>query len=117
MTYLANRDPRIAHAIREIQSTYGVNVSVDYWLITAMDVGYLNKTGSNVVDVRLQRRLYGKVWRTQASVAAQTGQFKSLEFDPFLIMPAQSDVRLIAVASANNQEVTGGITGYLAIAI
>lgn len=91
--------------------------SVDYWIVTSIYASLLNKT-SAFADVQLQTRNYGKVFRTQADIGVSSnGGLTKLEFKPYLIIPSNSDVRLVASASANGTDVSGGIEGYLAIVV
>lgn len=88
--------------------------STDYWIITSYYASLLNKTAA-FADVQLQVRRFGSVFRTQADIGVSSGGGVSqLVFNPYLIAPANSDIRLIAIASANGTDVSGGTTGYLA---
>lgn len=90
--------------------------STDYWIITGFYCSVLNKTAA-FVDVQIQIREIGKVFRTRANLgAASPGNVSKLEFEPALIAPSNSDIRLVATASTNGIDVSGGIEGYLAIA-
>lgn len=88
--------------------------STDYWIITNFYAGNITKTGSNSTDVRLQIRMNGKVFRTVASIACNTGSESTRSFDPYIVAPANADIRLVAQSQASGQEVVGGIQGYLA---
>ena len=89
--------------------------SVDYWIITEFYCDYLEKTGANFAEVTLEIREYGKVFLPVADIGIGTGESSRLVFEPYVIAPALSDVRLVAVASAASQDISGGIVGYLAI--
>lgn len=92
--------------------------SVDYWIITNFYSGYIEKAGSGAVaDVALEIRQNAKVFRTVANLVISQGGHVQIDFDPFVIAPANSDVRLRVKSSTTAQEITGGIDGYLAIAV
>ena len=89
--------------------------SNDYWIITGISAGYLTKSGSNTVEVELQVRESGGVFRPKAKpIVIGTGTQAFENFDPYIIVPKNADVRLVAIASASGQSVTGDIKGYLA---
>lgn len=88
--------------------------SVDYWIITDFYADVIEKTGSPLVDVTLQYRRLGKVWRPiiNRSVSNSGGMYHP--FRPHAIIPANSDVRLICTSSTASTEVSAGIAGVLA---
>lgn len=88
---------------------------VDYWIVTNCFADVLEKSAA-FADVQLQVRLFGKVFRTQVTYAANDSSRGYLQFDPYLVIPANSDVRLTATADGANTDISGGIQGYLAIA-
>ena len=89
---------------------------VDYWIITGVSVGVLQKTAATVDGV-LEIRNKGKTFRQLLPIPAASGGAPSqISLDPYIIAPANSDVRLTGIASTTNVEVTGIIGGYLAIA-
>lgn len=90
--------------------------AVDYWIVTRTYAAVLEKTNVNA-DVRLEVRRASGVWRLQADLAASSGDFKEQNFDPYFIVPKNSDVRLRATASTTNVDVAGGIEGYLALVV
>lgn len=86
----------------------------DYWLLTSIDISVLEKTTA-FVDVELEVRREGGVFREQVNVTASSTCTSVFDFDPYLIVPKNSDVRLQATAGGANTSVTGVIEGYLAI--
>lgn len=84
----------------------------DYWLISSVHVAVLEKAAA-FGDVDLQVREQGGVFRTVATFGADHGVDYHLQ--PFLIAPANSDVRLTAVGSGASTDIAGSIHGYLAI--
>lgn len=86
----------------------------DYWLLTSIDIAVLEKA-SAFVDVELEVRREGGVFREQVNVTASSTCASVFDFDPYLIVPKNSDVRLQATAGGANTSVTGIIEGYLAI--
>jgi hypothetical protein len=86
--------------------------SVDYWVVTSFYVDMLEKTAASV-DVDLELRLSGKVFRPVVDVSASESHRAQFDFQPYLIVPPNSDVRLRGRASANGKDVSGGIVGSL----
>lgn len=86
--------------------------SVDYWVVTSFFADVLTKTGTVIADVSLQIRLSGKLFRTRATLSSTNSMRGVFEFKPYLIIPPNSDVRLVAVGSASS-DVAGGIEGAL----
>lgn len=86
----------------------------DYWLIKSMYAA-VNKKTAAVADFDLQVREKGKVFRTRVQLAASsTGGLSFVEFEPYLIVPANSDVRVHASASASGVAVVSWMNGPLA---
>lgn len=86
----------------------------DYWLVTGFYADILEKA-SAFAEVELEIRLKGKVFRQNIEMgASSTGASLRHEFKPYLIVPANSDVRLRAIGSGANIAVAGGIQGVLA---
>jgi len=87
----------------------------DYGIITAMEVGVFEKSSASA-DFALQIRRYGKTFRT-ASRAACSNQSGALEirFYPYIIVPANADVRIVAAASGANVDVAAEFQTILAI--
>lgn len=88
----------------------------DYWLITQACAA-VNKKTAAVVDMAIQVRLQGKVFRTAAvtSISSTGSNNQCVDFDPVVIVPKNSDVRLIAKANTTAVEASGWINGYLAL--
>jgi len=89
--------------------------SQDYWVVTGFTAGYLEKTGSNVADIRIEVKEVGGVWKPKSNPVVVTTGGNSLRiYHPYIIVPTNSDVRLTAKSSTTGQEITGDIQGYLA---
>ena len=86
--------------------------SVDYWVITHARVELLEKTASNI-DADLEIRLAGKVWRKVINMTCSADHDGIVDFLPYLIIPPNSDVRLVARSNANGKSVSGAIFGVL----
>ena len=87
--------------------------NADYWLITKFTIDVFQKT-SVFIDAELQLRLAGGVFRTIDAVSASTSSNTVEEQKPYIIVPKNSDVRLVAVGSADSMDVAGSIHGMLA---
>jgi hypothetical protein len=79
---------------------------------TDVHLGVLKKTTA-VAEVALQVREQGKVFRTRMVFAVNQGGIE-YDFVPYLIFPANADLRLVAVASTTSVDVAGTIFGYYA---
>ena len=88
----------------------------DYLIVTSLYCGALRNNAAKV-DVRFQVRKIGGVFRTIAPVVslntAGTGSFLKL-FDPHLIVPKNSDVRVVATSDTDNTQVSAEFSGRLA---
>lgn len=90
--------------------------SVDYWILSSFHAGLQEKTANLFATVKLQIRTAGGVWRdADDPIVLTSGTSRNYRFDPYYVVPKNSDVRLLAQASAANTEVSGGIDGYLAL--
>ena len=86
----------------------------DYWIVTKVYGSVLEKT-SAFAEIELQVREKGKVFRQKVTVAASSdGGDATHNFQPYLVIPKNADVRLVAVASGASIDVSGGIEGVLA---
>lgn len=85
----------------------------DYYIVTGGTVAVAKKTNA-VVDFRLEVRLVGGVFRPVALVSCTQGDSKFIPLDPPVIVPANADVRIAALASTTAVEASGWINGYLA---
>lgn len=85
----------------------------DYWIITSYHAEVLEKS-SAFADVELQVRNLPGVFRQQVDISAESGSLSQYFFDPPLVVRKNSDVRLQAIGSAANIDVSGGMQGYLA---
>lgn len=86
----------------------------DYWILTSIYGDVLEKT-SAFADITLEVREKGKIFRPVVTLSASNSGRGVHEFKPYHIVPANSDVRLVAAAGAAGTEVSGGIQGILAI--
>lgn len=86
--------------------------SSDYWVLTGFYADCLEKTSTSV-DVDLEIRLKGGVFRQVVDISCSTNHRGDFRFAPYLIVPPNSDVRLVARASAAGKQVSGGIMGVL----
>lgn len=87
--------------------------SVDYWLVTQA-VFEVKRNANAAVDFEIQVRLSGKVFRTIFfSSTNNTG--KVVPFEQPLIIPPNSDVRVLATSNTNSTSVGASLQGYLAI--
>lgn len=89
----------------------------DYYFITQVFAS-VNKKVAAYVDVELEIRLAGKVFRQQWPISVGTDGTTSVpptDVHPFIIVPRNADVRMTAVAlSGTAIAVSGGFNGLLA---
>ena len=89
--------------------------STDYWIVSGIYTDVIEKTAA-YVDVELQGREYGGVFRPRLNISATTAGGRARQpFTPYQIFKKNSDVRLSAVADGANTDVSGGIEGVLAV--
>lgn len=88
----------------------------DYWIVTQFGATILEKNAS-FAEVALEIRQKGKTFRQSNIIGTSSGQQVVQYFDPYLIVPSNADVRLVAKGGGANIEVAGFIEGYLAIVI
>lgn len=87
--------------------------SVDYWIVTSYRSEVLEKSAA-FADVALQIRDSGGVFKIIEDISTSTNNTGVFEFLPYLIVPANADVRLVAVADNVNRNIGGSIQGFLA---
>lgn len=88
----------------------------DYWFITGIFGSVLRQTGADI-DVVLEIREKGKVFRQRPpfGLASDGGASFQIRFKPYLIVKANSDVRLRAIAAQGSAiDVSGTVMGPLA---
>lgn len=85
--------------------------SVDYWVVQNVGVTLISKVAA-FVDCELEVRLKGKVFRSILDIGTN-GPVADHEYIPYLIVPANSDIRLRASADQNGRAVSGHIQGVL----
>ena len=86
--------------------------SVDYWIITRLAGGVVGSV-SATVQFEFQVLLAGKVWRTIYEFNSST--YEEVKLDTPIIVPPNSDVRMVGTSGTNNTEAVASIQGYLAI--
>jgi hypothetical protein len=86
----------------------------DYYILTGGFGGVSGKQAA-AVDFYLEVRDAGKVFTQKAAVTANSlGGGWSVELDPAVIIPRNSDIRVTAEADSNNTIVFASFKGYLA---
>lgn len=88
----------------------------DFWIITQVFSSAERNNSANV-DMALEVREYGGVFRPRFKWATRSsGQNAILiNLNPAIIVPRNSDVRLVAISDAANTAVDGWMNGYLAL--
>lgn len=94
--------------------------SQDYWIITGVYGGMLDKQSGAVAELSLQIRdvKNGGAWRKSFDMATSTagGEAFRSPSAPYLIMPKNCDMRVVGLGdSATDRVVSAGVFGYLAI--
>ncbi|MEK9723556.1 MAG: hypothetical protein VW405_08730 [Rhodospirillaceae bacterium] len=92
--------------------------STDYWFITGLQASCEKGNSATVtVDLEIEVRTIGGVWRpTGQEISLRTGAQSSvfIQFLPYIVVPKNSDVRLVATSNTNDTAVAGRISGFLA---
>lgn len=86
--------------------------SVDYWIITSMQLDVLQKTAA-FADAELQVRELGGVFRPVALLAASAGSGSTMFFKPHIVVPANADIRVQALGNGTI-EVSAELRGVMA---
>lgn len=86
-----------------------------YLIVTAISGSVTKKTDA-IVEFKLQKAKVGGVWRTQYTWTASTDGSSStqIRFEPHLVVEPNSDVRVVAIASAASTPVSAQIHGVMA---
>lgn len=90
--------------------------NTDYYIVTGGYAAVAKKTAASA-DFTFQVRRPGGVFRPAGGrIALQSGgqTTAAITFDPYVIVPKNSDFRVVASASTTNVEVDATIQGYLA---
>lgn len=88
--------------------------NTDYWIVTGFMAHNLTKQAS-WLDVRLEVRTLGGVFREVEDISVSDGSSQGIFiFEPYLIVPKNSDIRLRATADTNGRDAAGSIQGVLA---
>lgn len=93
--------------------------SVDYWIVTEIYAS-VTRGGplSAVVDIDVEYRQVGGVWRPlglELNVDEASAGYLHDEMDPPLVLPKNSDVRMVATSDTADTQIAGYINGWLAI--
>lgn len=88
----------------------------DYFICTGGFVSIRRNTAA-AVDFTLEIRRPGGVFRPATRVNLNTtgSTAQQISFDPYVIVPKNSDIRVRASTSANNTQVDASFQGYLAL--
>tara|TARA_R110000803_G_scaffold131141_6_gene198429 strand:- start:1589 stop:2419 length:831 start_codon:yes stop_codon:yes gene_type:complete len=84
----------------------------DYWIITELCGGVIG-TVAATVEFKLQFKRWGKVWRT--AYEFNSDGFQHIQLNPCIIIPPNTDVRIVGTSNTNNTEAVADIRGHLAI--
>jgi hypothetical protein len=92
--------------------------SIDYWLVTGATASILQKSNS-WCQVRIETKAVGSTYWIPATewigLTDTSGTINILgDADPILIIPKNTDVRMVGIANIANVYVAGGMVGYLA---
>lgn len=88
----------------------------DWWFITDVSCHVIEKAASTA-EFRLEVREKGGVFRPAAFFSASNTSGFEETFETYIIVPANSDVRMRALSSGTNVECTAFINGMLAITV
>lgn len=93
----------------------GTSISAtDYWLITSIVLS-VGKTNAATVEFDIETKQNGYVWKPVFMTSlANTSSVLTIPFDPVIIIPSNSDIRVTALSNSNNTAVFAQLNGYLA---
>jgi hypothetical protein len=89
----------------------------DYYFITEMAAAVSRGGATAKVDAQIEVKEYGGVWRPvgpELELDTSSLLFSKMEFEPYIIVPKNSDVRMVATSTANGTFVTAFFNGILA---
>lgn len=84
----------------------------DWWVIVDWSASVRVKQDTRV-NFYLELREKGQVFRVISTMSCSAGDTRNRRFEPHLIIPPNSDVRVRAIAAASGAEVSSEINGYL----
>lgn len=87
--------------------------NLDYWIVTGFYADIMDKTAA-FAEVHLECRLKGKVFIDINMKAVTDSNDSDFLYKPYLIIPPNSDIRLVAKADGASTDISGGIQGFLA---
>jgi len=88
--------------------------SYDYFAMSGIYGTVLEKTGSIITSFEYQIRSSGGVFLPVGDLAASNSSGTvAVNIDPFVIVPANSDVRIMATSSSASKSISGGFFGRI----
>jgi len=88
--------------------------ATDYWIITNILLA-VGKTNAAKVEFDIEAKQNGYVWTPVFMTSlADSSAVLNIPFDPVIIVPSNSDIRVTAVSDSNNTAVFAQLSGYLA---
>ena len=84
----------------------------EYLVIPRYMASTLERAQNIFANIKLETRAANGVWRQRSEIAAASGAAVRREFNPYFIIPPNSDIRLTAISSAAGTDVEGEIDGY-----
>lgn len=89
--------------------------NTDYFICTG-GFASVRRANTAVVDFVFEVRLPGKVFRPVSAITLNTAGvgFAQVDFKPYVIVPKNADIRVVATSSANNVQADASFQGYLA---
>lgn len=89
--------------------------ALDYWIVTGFRAGLQEKTVNLIATIAVQVRPSGGVFYPIANpLVVASGRSDAYQFMPYVIIPANADIRMVAAATISGTEISGGISGFLA---
>lgn len=107
----------IAAGSQQTQKAATAFSSQDYGLITEMNASVARGSGSVNVDVFLEIREFGKIFRPVLDFTIRTAgsSNEQITLDPYIIVPKNADVRMTATSDTNNTIVSGFFNAFIAL--
>lgn len=93
----------------------GTTISATNYFILTGYYAYLNKKTTANADIRFKiKPTNGNIYRSIAESSIGNALAVNVKYDPYLIIPPNTDIDITAIANTTGVDVTAGFSGYFA---
>ena len=93
--------------------------SVDYWMLKEIHIGIARSGGVAVnADFEIEIKELGGVWRPvgiESNLRTATNPFATVALEPYIIVPPNTDIRMVVTTDANDTSASARMEGLLAV--